>query len=387
MFCCLFGLVTAGCALPYYTQAVRGQAGLLRQRVPIEEVIADGDVAEATREQLKLVSELRRFAVARIGLQDNESYTTFVALEQDFVVWNVVAAPEFSVDPLTWCFPVAGCVAYRGYFDRAKAEVFAAKLESRGNDIFIGGAVAYSTLGYFADPVLDTMLARNETELASILFHELAHQRVYVKDDTELSESFATAVEQYAVEAWLGSRNATAELAAYRARLERQAGFAELIARQRSRMTDVFADDADEDRLRRAKADAYAAMRRDYEALRQSWGNTSDFDGWFEGEFNNARLVALSSYRRWLPGLRHRLEVLGPGAFYLEVGLLVDLDPDERARRLEAWNEDSAMAALADRRELVDAALEVSPDDRLHGLRVDVEGGETVLATDARNAQ
>ena len=373
--------------MPYYMQAIRGQIGLLRQRVPIEEVIDDSSYDARIREQLELVLELRRFAVDEIELPDNESYTSYVDLGRDYVVWNVIAAPEFSIEARTWCFPVAGCVAYRGYFDRAKAENFAAKLESRGNDTFIGGAAAYSTLGFFDDPVLDTMLARSEAELASILFHELAHQRIYVKDDTELSESFATAVEQYAVEAWLESRNATGELAAYRGRIVRQAGFADLVARQRSRMTDVFAMAADEDRLRRAKADAYAEMRRDYEALRQSWGNAPDFDGWFEGEFNNARLVALSSYRRWLPGLRHRLDILGPGNFYLEVEQLVDLDPEERALRLEAWNEESAVAAAADRGELVHAAPQIGPDDRLHRLRVDIEGGESVFATDARHAQ
>lgn len=387
VFAVLLALASAGCALPYYTHAVRGQAGLLRQRVPIEEVVADPDVAAETRERLRLVAELRRFAVTRIGLPGNDSYTSYVALERDFVVWNVVAAPEFSVEPLTWCFPVAGCVAYRGYFDREKAQEFAAKLGARGNDTFIGGAVAYSTLGFFADPVLDTMLARDETELAAILFHELAHQRIYVRDDTELSESFATAVEQYAVEAWLESRNAYAALAGYRARVARQAEFADLVARQRSRMSDIYAADYDLDRMRLAKADAYAAMAREYETLRLSWGGVPDFDGWFAGGFDNARLVALTSYGRWVPGLKHRLETLGPGAFYLEVGALVDLDPDERALRLEAWNMASAVAALADRGELVDSAAQIGPDDGLHGLRIDPEGGEAVFAADARDGQ
>jgi len=379
-------LLTA-CALPYYTQAVRGQVGLLRERVPIPEAIADPAVSAATRERLRLATEIRRFAVGRIGLPGNESYTSFVALERDFVVWNVIAAEEFSVEPMTWCFPVAGCVAYRGYFDRARAEEFAAKLEARGLDTFIGGSVAYSTLGYFADPVLDTMLGADETEIAAILFHELAHQRIYVRGDTELSESFATAVERYAVEAWLESRHASAELLAYRDRLDRHAAFSELIARQRSRLAEIFAAGSSDDELRIAKAEAYAAMRRDYETLRQSWGNATDFDGWFAGEFNNARLVALTSYQRWVPGLHHRLDVLGPGAFYLEVGELVDLDPEQRDQRLEAWNAESAAAALADRRELVDVAAQAAANDRLHGSRSDAEGGEPVLAADARDGQ
>lgn len=387
LFPTLLALVLSGCALPYYTQAVRGQTSILRQRVPIEEIIADQAVAEETRERLQLVTEVRRFAVRTIGLPDNDSYTSFVALGRDVVVWNVVAAEEFSVEPLTWCFPVAGCVAYRGYFDRAKAEKFAAKLDARGYDTFIGGSVAYSTLGYFADPVLDTMLRSDETEIAATLFHELAHQRVYVKDDTELSESFATAVEQYAVEAWLQSRNATDELAAYRNGLARRAAFDALVARQRGRMEELFAVGTTDDALRAAKAEAYAAMRSDYDALRQSWGGGGDFDGWFAGGFNNARLVALTSYGRWVPGLRARLRDLGPGAFYLEVGALLELSPEERAARLESWNEASVVAALPERRELIDAAAQIGANDGLHGFRHDAEGGETVLAANAGDGQ
>ena len=383
----LLVLLQSGCALPYYTQAVRGQAALLRDRVPIEDVIADPATDAATKEWLRLVTELRKFAVVRIGLPANESYTSFVALDRDFVVWNVVAAEEFSVDPLTWCFPVAGCVAYRGYFDRAKAEKFASTLESRGFDTFVGGSVAYSTLGYFADPVLDTMLGRSETDIAAILFHELAHQRIYVKDDTELSESFATAVEQYAVEAWLAERGDSAELAAYRTRLARQREFAALIATQRSRLTAVFAGESTEDRLRASKAEAYEALQRDYELLRSSWGNAGDFDGWFAGGFNNARLVALTSYGRWVPGLRYRLEALRPGAFYLEMQELLELPPEERTARLESWNSASAVAALADRGELVDAAAQIGSGDRFHMLGLDPESAEAVLAADARDGQ
>jgi predicted aminopeptidase len=379
--------VLSGCALPYYTQAVRGQTRILRQRVPIEEVIADPAVTEVTRERLQLVTELRRFAVRSIGLPDNESYTSFVALERDSVVWNVVAAEEFSVEPLTWCFPVAGCVAYRGYFDHAKAEKFATKLEARGYDTFIGGSVAYSTLGYFADPVLDTMLRSDETGIAATLFHELAHQRIYVKDDTELSESFATAVEQYAVESWLESRDATGELTAYRERVARRAALDALVARQRGRMAELYAVETPDAALRVAKAEAYAEMQGDYDALRRSWGDAGDFDGWFADGFNNARLVALTSYGRWVPGLRDRLQELGPGAFYLEIGALLELPPEERTARLESWNATSAVAALAERGELIDAAAQIGTNDGLHGFRPDAEGGETVLAANAGDGQ
>jgi predicted aminopeptidase len=347
LFPVLPALVLSGCALPYYMQAVGGQVGLLRQRVPVAEVIADPAVDGVTKDRLRLATELRQFAVVRIGLPANDSYTSYVALERDFVVWNVVATQEFSINPETWCFPVAGCVAYRGYFDRAKAEKFEARLAARGYDTFIGGAVAYSTLGYFADPVLDTMLARGEIDVAATLFHELAHQRIYVKDDTVLSESFASAVEQYAVETWLRERNELAELEDYRARLARQAEFAGLVARQGSRLREIFAVEAGESALRSAKAAAYSAMQSDYESLRDSWGGDADFDGWFAGGFNNASLAALTSYQRWVPGLRTRLAMLGPGAFYLEFQAVLALSPAERLQQLEAWNLASEMTVLA----------------------------------------
>ena len=346
----LGGMLVSACALPYYMQAIGGQVGLLRQRVPIEEVIADPAYDAATREQLEVVIGLREFAVGELGLPDNGSYTTFVDLGRDFVVWNVIAAPEFSVDPETWCFPVAGCVSYRGYFDRSRAESFASRLAARGLDTFTGGSRAYSTLGHFSDPVLNTMLSRGHVDVAATLFHELAHQRLYVKDDTELSESFATAVEQYAVEQWLAQQDLPEVLDQYRDRLARQRDFADLVARQRERLVLVFDSGEDDASLRLAKAESFELMRSEYELVKAAWGGSADYDGWFASDLNNASLVAVTSYQRWVPGLRSRLEALGPEAFYVELEALVELEPPERALTLERWNRNSVMAALADNR-------------------------------------
>jgi predicted aminopeptidase len=343
-------LVVASCATPYYVQAIRGQVGMLRQRVPIEQVISDSSYDATTRERLELVLELRRFAVRELGLPNNQSYTSYVDLGRDYVVWNVIAAPEFSVEPRTWCFPVAGCVSYRGYFDREKAEAYAGRLAARGYDTFAGGSPAYSTLGHFDDPVLNTMLDRGDTNIAATLFHELAHQRLYVKGDTELSESFATAVEHYAVERWLERRNDDGALAAYRSSLERQEDFAGLVARQRERLAAVFASESDTATMRRAKAEAFEEMRREYASLKADWGGRQDYDAWFTGELNNASLVALTSYQRWVSGLSERLRMLGPSAFYEEVEALLELSRDERAATLERWNQTSVVAALADSR-------------------------------------
>jgi predicted aminopeptidase len=360
---------TTSCALPYYMQAIGGQVSLLRQRVPIENIIANPAYDETTRERLTLVSELRAFAVDELGLPQNDSYTSYVDLGRDYVVWNVVAAPEFSVDPMTWCFPVAGCVSYRGYFERRKAESFADRLSLGGFDTFTGGSPAYSTLGHFADPVLNTMLVQSEANIAAMLFHELAHQQVYVRNDTELSESFATAVEQYGVEQWLRSRGMTDEFAQYRQRLERQQDFADLVARQRERLREIFAARNDAASTRLDKAASFELMRAEYEELKSDWGGSGDYDYWFASEPNNASLVAVTSYRRWVPGLKFELERLGPEAFYRAIETLAGQDADERSPILESWNRASGVTALTDRRQLVDSASEKRTGDGLHTLR------------------
>jgi predicted aminopeptidase len=331
-------------------QAINGQVGLLRQRVPIDEVIQDPAYDAATRERLELVGELRRFAVEELALPESKSYTTYVNLGRDYVVWNVVAAGEFSIEPETWCFPVAGCVSYRGYFDRAKALAFAEKLSGRGLDTFTGGSPAYSTLGHFKDPVLNTMLTGSEANIAATLFHELAHQRFYMKGDTELSESFATAVEQFAVRAWLEHRNQAADVESYSSRLSRQRDFAELVRRQRERLASIYASGTDAESMRGAKTAAFEQMRSEYESLNSAWGGSGDYDGWFRGELNNASLVAVTSYQRWVAGLRHRLDVLGPVRFFAELEALAEDDPADRSAILDSWNLASETASLADHR-------------------------------------
>lgn len=333
-----FCLLLAGCALPYYSQAARGQISLLRQRVPIAEVIEDPAYAASTREQLEQVITLRRFAVEQLALPDNDSYSSYVDLERDYVVWNVVAAAEYSVDPVTWCFPVAGCVAYRGYFRQSRAQAFAERLRQRGYDVFVGGSTAYSTLGHFDDPVLSTMLNRGATAIAATLFHELAHQRIYVKGDTEFSESLATALEQYAVEMWLTQMDDQGELERYRDGLVRQRQFAALVARQRDRLAELFAAEQDPALLAQDKEAAYVEMRSEYEILKTQWGGRGHYDGWFDDNLNNAVLVALTSYQRWVPGLRQRLDELGPAAFFADVEALLERDRVERNELLEVWN-------------------------------------------------
>jgi predicted aminopeptidase len=334
---CALAATTSGCAAPYYWQAIGGQLELLRKREPIEEVIADPAADPKLKTTLARVETMRRFAVDELLLPSNDSYTSYVALDRPYVVWNVVAAKEFSVEPQRWCFPFAGCVGYRGYFDKAAADRFAAKLAADGLDTHSGGSTAYSTLGYFDDPVLSTMVNGGEQYVASLLFHELAHQRLYVKGDSEFSEAFAMVVEELGTERWLAEHATPADLERYRTRRQRREQFGELIAAQQARLRALYESGAPPEQLRDDKERAFDTMQREYEALKASWQGNTDYDAWFAQPLNNATLASVATYTRWLPALRARLEEVGLGAFYADAAAIAELDAPQREERLRAW--------------------------------------------------
>ena len=342
-----------GCSLPYYWQAVTGQLSMMSKRVPIETVIEDPQTSAQTREALSAVLEIRRFAVDELGLPDNSSYATYVDLEpddaglernndgreRDITVWTVVAADEFSIDPRTWCFPFAGCVSYRGYFNEAAARRYAARLEADGLDVLIGGASAFSTLGYFADPVVSTMITGPEYQLVETLVHELAHQKFYHRGDSDLNEAFATAVAEYGTLRWLTRSDDAHSMEAFREQVLSRIQFAELIGRQRERLRAIYAGPDSADAMRRAKETAFETLRAEYFALRQSGDGVGNYDAWFSRPLNNAHVASVATYEYWVPGLRWLLETNGLDAFYEEVEALGGLDPDERRLRLQGWRE------------------------------------------------
>jgi predicted aminopeptidase len=319
----------------------------MRKRTPIETLLADPRTDPILRERLAAVTKIRRFAVTELGLPDNDSYTSYADIGRPYVVWNVVAADEFSVDPKRWCFPFAGCVTYRGFFERRSAERFQARLTRDGLDTYLGGASAYSTLGYFADPVLNTMLGGGEQYIASLVFHELAHQKVYIKDDSEFNEAFATTIEEYGTELWLRARADHAALELYHRRLRYRADFANLVLAQQARLTVAFAGNAPPEVKRAAKAEVFDLMRAEYAALKQEWGGSTDYDAWFAQPLNNAVLASVATYRRWLPGLRWRLREVGLDSFYTEVAALSSLTAGEREARLENWLRQASGARTA----------------------------------------
>lgn len=285
----------------YYLQAASGHLDLMRRAQPIEVLLQDPATDPALASQLARALEIRRFAVSELALPDNRSYTRFSDLGRDAVVWNVVAVPEFSLEPRIWCFPVAGCLSYRGYFAEERARRLATRLVAEGYDVQVGAVAAYSTLGRFADPLLNTMLNRGEAYLAGLVFHELAHQQLYVADDTEFNEAYATAVEEHGVRLWLARTEQPAALADYERLLARRGVLDELILRQRERLAEVYASGLAVEAMREAKAAAFQRMRLDYAEVRATWTEGPHFDPFFARPLNNAHLVAVSTYRALVP--------------------------------------------------------------------------------------
>lgn len=333
----------AGCSnFAYYAQAIGGHFDVMGAARPIVELVGDPTGDPVLGKQLREVLAIREFASRELALPDNASYRRYADLGRPYVVWNVFAAPEFSLQPRPWCMLMVGCVNYRGYYDREDAERLAAELREAGYDTHVGGVAAYSTLGWFADPVLNTFLRHGTLEVARTVFHELAHQVVFVRDDTAFNESFATAVENEGLRRWTTDPAAAGLRTAFEANRARRAAVARLLGDYRKKFQALYAAEHGADQRRRAKADLFAALRRDYAALKVGWGGYAGFDRLFAGDFNNARLVAYSLYHELVPAFDVLLEreQRDLPRFYRRVAELAAQDKDARrcalARLLQA---------------------------------------------------
>lgn len=335
--------LTMGCStLGYYAQSVGGHLDLVARAKPIDDLAADAAAPAALRERLALAARIRDFAVAELGLPDNRSYRRYSDLGRPAAVWNVVAAPELSLKLETWCFAVVGCVGYRGYYERAAADAEAGQLRERGLEVSVYGVPAYSTLGKLdwlgGDPLLNTFIGWPEGELARLVFHELAHQVVFAKDDTMFNESFATAVERIGVQRWL-ARHAGDDARRQYAQLDaRRHQFRDLTGRYRALFEVLYAGAASEAEKRREKAALMAALRADYAALKaERWGGFAGYDGWFE-RANNASFGVLAAYNELVPGFERLFEREGRDftRFYAAVERLAALPKAERHATLAA---------------------------------------------------
>lgn len=327
----------AGCGtLRYYGHVAHGETSLLLARRPIRRVLADPRTPPALASRLALAQQARRFASQKLDLPDNRSYTSYVALDRPYVAWNVFAAPRFSVEAVPQCFPIAGCVAYRGYFRQSLAQQQAKALRGQGLDVSVSPVPAYSTLGWFADPILSSMMRWDDDELAATLFHELAHQQVYVKGDTAFNESFATFVEREGLREWRASRGLPPPDDRDQA-MER--GFTRLVLALRGQLRRDYARGGDEEALARRKQQDIAAFRRDYAAWRDRQVPVDHrYDAWVAAPINNARLLPFGLYDRWTGAFARlfaQVDRQWP-AFYRAVRALGRLPADRRQARLQA---------------------------------------------------
>ncbi|MDJ0750840.1 MAG: aminopeptidase [Woeseiaceae bacterium] len=327
--CCV---LLNGC---YYLQAAQGQWELTRKREPIDEILARSDTPPELVARLRLVEEARQFAVDELALPDNDTYRTYADLERDYVLWNVFAAPEFSLEPKTWCFPVAGCVAYRGYFSKEAADREAARLAADGYDVAVGGVAAYSTLGRFKDPVLNTMMNWDDARLVAVLFHELAHQVVYVKDDTAFNESFATAVEEFGLQRWLAAKGADGEMSRYASRRRLSEDIMDLVSVARSDLETLYTSSLPDDEKRRMKKRRFASLAEHIAARLEEAGSSAGH--WLASDPNNARLVPMVLYEGHLPAFEALIASCNGelDCFYAAVERLAKLPRSERDNRLE----------------------------------------------------
>lgn len=292
-------MILAGCASPaWYPQAVSGHMEIMRQREDIASILNSGTADPELASELGLSVKIRHFAVSDLSLPDNGSYSEYVRTGRDAVTWNVVAAPEFSLQPKRWCFIVSGCVPYRGYFGLAGAEKLAARLSARGYDTAVSPAIAYSTLGWFDDPLLDTMLRYSDEQLAAFIFHELAHQKLYVRGDAAFNEAYASFVEEQGVRLWLQSSGRSDRLPAWLEREQAGIEYSALLQQTRKQLRVLYASDRTDEQKRAGKSAVIRRMQDEYRALVNSqWGGISYFESTLSREMNNARLALVNSYR------------------------------------------------------------------------------------------
>ena len=319
-------------AVGYYTQAARGQFSVMLNRQSIERLLTDDSLSDELREKFELVLSIRTFAEQELGLPAEDNYLTFVDVGREHVVWNVFAAEEFSINAVNWCYPIAGCVSYRGYFSEQAADRYAEKLSAQGFDVYTGGVDAYSTLGWFDDSVLSTVINRSDYQLAGLIFHELAHQVLYLPGDTTFNENFATAVEREGVRRWLLSTGQSEIIAEAELSRTRQAEFVALVIEWRKNFESLYEQELDLTTMRMEKESLQQEMRDAYSELKSTWDGYAGYDAWFSRSLNNAQLSTVASYNDLVPNFNALLAQQEGDMlrFYSEVERIAQLDEQQR---------------------------------------------------------
>jgi predicted aminopeptidase len=327
-------------AARFYSQAVGGQLAIVSKREKIDTLIADPATDPNLKTRLEGIQGIRTFADTSLGLPVEKNFSTYVDLGRPFVVWNVFAAPEFSMTPKNWCYPVAGCVTYRGYFSEDAAREYADNLSAQGLDVYVGGVAAYSTLGWFSDSVLNTVINRDRFRLAALIFHELAHQVVYIPGDTEFNESFATTVEQEGLKRWLAANESAEQATRLVAETNRerdyQQQFVGLVKDYVPRFEALYAKPLATEDMRGEKSQLIDQMRLAYQALKNQWQGYDAYDGWFNTGINNAKLNTVATYYNLVPAFEKLLAECNYDlpAFYVRIEALSKLSKTQRDKVL-----------------------------------------------------
>lgn len=319
----------------YYLQAARGQYDILKKSQPIDKMLETGTLPQQQQLELARILQIRNFASEHLGLPDNGSYRSYVELDRPYPVWNLVAAPEFSLTAKTWCFPIAGCISYRGYFSEADATQLANKFRLDGYDTLVAGVPAYSTLSWFDDPVLSSFSSWPTPSVARLIFHELAHQELYLAGDSDFSEAFATSVELAGIDRWLTANGSTEERNLFQRQLQRETAFIAWANNLHKQLAQLYATSIPDPEKRQRKAEIITIARNSYQELKTTWGGYKGYDKWVK-TLNNARLVSLQTYRRLLPAFNELLVKHNNDLeeFYKACRELSELPHEQRSQRL-----------------------------------------------------
>jgi len=323
----------------FYSQAVHGQYEILHRARTLQDVGSDPSTPEKLRGELKLVENLRAFALKNLDLTVQKQFGTYTDLRRPYVVWNVYAAPEFSTEAITWWYPFVGAAKYRGYFSVEEAKAKAQELKKEGDDVFVGGIRVYSTLGWFRDPVLNTFIETEEADLAETIFHELAHARLFIGGDTDFNEAFATAVGQEGVRRWFRSQGRVKELRIYERSLVQEQRILHLLQAARSRLEVLYAEKGKMpvEEMRRRKQEILDHLRADYLGMKKAGLTGNERDYWFDGRLNNARLATVATYHDLVPAFAKLLKKDGGDfqKFYAGVAAMKPLTVEQRRARLQ----------------------------------------------------
>lgn len=337
-------VMLGGCQAGYYLHLAGGHLDLMRAREPVGDVLASDRVSAEVRHKLSLSREVRDFAAAQLQLPVGDAYSTYVALDRDWVTWNLFAAPRLSLEPRTWCYPIVGCASYRGYFDRARAEREAARLRKQGLEVYAGGSVAYSTLGWFADPLVSPMFSGDDLWFAELLFHELVHRRVYIADDTRFNESLATAVARQGVRLWLAREGAADRdaLQTLAARATAREKVFVLVTQTRQQLEQLYASSRRAEEKRHLSEALRWQLRARFKAAVRSYPELAGYRAWFDGPLNNAQLNTLADYEGLVPAFDALYSQCQGGwdCFWNEVERIAALPAERRAGLLEALSND-----------------------------------------------